>query len=301
MGFPFRVKQVCVCANIRVFVGKSFFFRVESAETLEKFASMRILPVANALGFMAVIAANWAANAIPLGGYTTGELSAMYPNLFVPAGYAFSIWGLIYLLALGFVVYGFLKDGKPESTSPPPAVQRVGWKWLLICAFNVGWIFAWQYQYVELSVVLMLGYLSTLVAIFLSLRQNQHSLPATSKESWLVWLPFGVHLGWICVATVANVTAVLVNYEVSFGAQTDVIITMVMITVVLFLALYFIRSWGSGEVAAVVAWAAIAIAVRRWDDENSLAIVALAAASLLLLRIFSGWKSQWFGRPREEG
>jgi hypothetical protein len=269
---------------------------------LEKLATMRILPISNALGFCAVIAANWAANALPLNGYTTGQLSEFYPNYFVPAGYAFSIWGLIYLLALGFVAYGFMTDGGTNNTkrsSPPPAVQRIGWKWLLICATNVGWIFAWHYRLIEVSMVLMLVYLVTLSFIFLSLRENQHSEPVSRKEAWLAWLPFGIHLGWICVATVANATALLVSYDVTFGAQTDIIITMAMITVVMFLALYFIRSKGSGEVALVVAWALIAIAVRHWTDQNSLGIVALAAASLILLRIFSGWKFQWFGRPRE--
>ena len=263
---------------------------------------MRTLPIANALGFIAVIAANTAANALPLNGYNTGQLSDMYPNYFVPAGYAFSIWGLIYLLALGFVIYGFMSDHESvhsaTSSSPPPAVQRIGWKWVLICAINVGWIFAWHYRFVEVSVVLMLAYLTTLSFIFLSLRQNGQSQPSTSKEAWLAWLPFGIHLGWICVATVANFTTLLVDYDISFGAQADVIITMAMITIVMFLALHFIRTWGSGEVAGVVAWACIAIAVRHWEGENSLAIVALAAASLVLLRIFSGWKSQWFGCPR---
>jgi len=280
--------------------GKVFPFSGGFDVGIKKFTPMRILPIANALGFIAVIAANWAANALPLNGNTTGQLSNMYPNYFVPAGYAFSIWGLIYLFALGFVVYGFMRDGVGEQeNTPPPAVQRIGWKWLLICAINVGWIFAWHYRLVEVSVVLMLAYLTTLSFIFLSLRENNRSQPATGKEAWLAWMPFGIHLGWICVATVANFTTLLVDYDFSFGAQTDLIITMAMITIVMFLALYFIRTWGSGEIAAVVAWACIAIAVRHWESENSLAIVALAAASLLLLRIFSSWKSQWFGRPRE--
>ncbi len=262
---------------------------------------MRILPLANAVGFCAVIAANWAANALPLNGYNTGQLSDFYPNYFVPAGYAFSIWGLIYLLALGFITYGFMSDGLPntsEESSPPAAVQSIGWKWVLICAINVGWIFAWHYRFVEVSMVLMLGYLATLSFIFLSLRENQTAQPRTKKEAWLAWLPFGIHLGWICVATVANATALMVDYEITFGDQTDIIITMLMISIVMFLALYFIRSWGSGEVALVVAWALIAIAVRHWDDQNSLGIVALAAASLIVLRVFSGWKFQWFGMGR---
>jgi len=263
---------------------------------------MRTLPLANALGFMAVLAANWAANALPLNGYNTGQLSDFYPNYFVPAGYAFSIWGLIYLFALAFVVYGFMSDNgdnkSPSSSSPPPAVKKVGWKWLLICAVNVGWIFAWHYRFVELSFVIMLAYLTTLSFIFISLRENIASRPTTTKEAWLAWLPFGIHLGWICVATVANFTALLVDYDISFGAQNDIRVAMGMITIVLFLSLYFIRTWGSGEVAAVVAWAFIAIAVRHWEGENSLAIVALAAASLIVLRIVTSWKTQWFGRSR---
>jgi len=85
--------------------GKCSLFRAESTKEFEKFAGMRKLPIVNGLGFLAVIAANAAANALPINGYNTGQLSDFYPNYFVPAGYAFSIWGVIYLLALGFVIY----------------------------------------------------------------------------------------------------------------------------------------------------------------------------------------------------
>jgi hypothetical protein len=96
------------------------------------------------------------------------------------------------------------------------------------------------------------------------------------------------------VATVANFTAVLVAFGVALPTSMELIITMGMITVVMFLGLFFIRSWGSGDVAVVFVWALSAIAVRHWSGENSLAIVALAAASLLALRLFSGWRRQWW-------
>ncbi len=253
---------------------------------------MRALPLINLLGLLAVLAANAAAVLLPINGYTTGKLSALYPNLFVPAGYAFSIWGLIYLLAVAFVGYGFVSG--PGGDHPPGAVSRVGWRFGAACACNVAWIFAWHYRIVWLSVAIMLAYLGALISVHVALRQNR-SRPTTTGEGWFVWLPFGVHLGWICVATVANVTAALVSSGFRPEDRVQVYFTLAVIVTVQLLGSWFIRR-GNGDVALVSVWALTAIAVKQWGVETPVAILASVGAIMLLFGIVSAFRTQWFSR-----
>ncbi|MCB0593393.1 MAG: hypothetical protein KDD28_04830, partial [Phaeodactylibacter sp.] len=110
--------------------------------------SQRTLQILNTLGFALVITLNTLANALPINGYNTGELSGRYPNLFVPAGFTFSIWGIIYLLLLGFVIYQFTR---PAAEANVP--QRIGPWFFLSCLFNASWILAWHYLMPGLSLL----------------------------------------------------------------------------------------------------------------------------------------------------
>lgn len=106
----------------------------------------------NLVLFMAMIVMNYLANALPLNGKTTGELSAQYPNLFVPAGITFSIWGVIYLLLGAFVILQFRHKNKSLA-------KTVGWAFAISCLLNSFWIVAWHYEYLLLSVGIMFGLL----------------------------------------------------------------------------------------------------------------------------------------------
>ena len=87
---------------------------------------VKILQVANIAGLLFVLTMNGLANALPIAGKTTGELSDLYPNLFVPAGITFSIWGVIYLLLIGFII--IQSSGIFQKNSEGPAfVGRIGW------------------------------------------------------------------------------------------------------------------------------------------------------------------------------
>ncbi|OQA52921.1 MAG: hypothetical protein BWY43_00292 [candidate division WS2 bacterium ADurb.Bin280] len=148
---------------------------------------------------MGVLVVNYLATALPIAGRDTGAISDSYPNLFAPAGYAFAIWGLIYLLLGIYVVYQFV--GKNDKL-----IAQVNKYFIVNSIFNISWIFAWHYDVIWLSVVLMLGILITLIKIADLLRQNA----LEPVERSLVLLPFSVYFGWITVATVANITTLLV-------------------------------------------------------------------------------------------
>ncbi|OGZ31956.1 MAG: lantibiotic ABC transporter permease [Candidatus Portnoybacteria bacterium RBG_13_40_8] len=163
---------------------------------MKKILNKFLVPVA----YLAMVVVNYLANALPLGGRGTGVISDAYPNLFAPAGYAFSIWGLIYTLLTIYVVYQF-------SQKENILTAQVNRLFVVNALFNVGWLFAWHYDVIWLSVLLMIGLLVTLIKIADVLRQSV----LTRKENFLVRLPFSIYFGWITVATIANITVLLVG------------------------------------------------------------------------------------------
>lgn len=160
----------------------------------------KILKISTLVAYTVMVAANYLAVLLPLGGRDTGEISDNYPNLFAPAGYAFSIWGLIYTLLGIYVIYQIRRE-KDE------VVARVNRIFIINAIFNAAWLFAWHYDVIWLSVIIMLGLLITLIKIADIFRDKILS----KKEQWLVRLPFSVYFGWISVATIANITIFLVS------------------------------------------------------------------------------------------
>ncbi|WP_303968933.1 tryptophan-rich sensory protein [Sporosarcina ureae] len=165
-----------------------------------------LLRVAIVVTYVIMIAANALANILPLNGQTTGELSDKYGNLFAPAGFTFSIWSLIYLLLLFHVVYQL---GLFQKTKNPQLLSQVGIYFCISSLLNASWIFLWHYEYLPFSVVVMLLMLLTLIKI------NTITLNATltRREAFFVKLPFSVYFGWITIATIANITALLVSID----------------------------------------------------------------------------------------
>jgi tryptophan-rich sensory protein len=217
----------------------------------------------NVVFFAGMLVMNYLANALPLGGKTTGELSDAYPNLFVPAGVTFSIWGVIYLLLAGFCVYQFSQKGAPVAAS-------VGWLFAVSCILNALWIVAWHYEKVPLSLVIMAGLLVTLILINLKLKGQPLGLAKAA---------FGVYLGWISIATIANVTALLVRLNWNgFGISQEAW-AIVMIAVGAVLVSAAIVKLANPFLGLAVVWAFAGIILKRSQDH--LSIVVAAAAGIL--------------------
>ncbi len=241
-------------------------------------SSYRLL---NLIATLAVIIVNALANVLPINDYTTGDLSALYPNLFVPAGFTFSIWSLIYLGLLGFCGYQWLPSLKGERR---PVVEALGAWYLLSCILNIAWIFAWHYLQMILSVVIMLALLACLIKIYRQLRIR--GLAASKYQRWLVHAPFSLYLGWISIATVANITTLLVffgwdGYHIAPGFWAA---SMIFMTALLGLfMLYRANDWIYG---VVLLWAFAGIVIKRWlydPQPYPVILTACAFAGLLLL------------------
>lgn len=155
-----------------------------------------------AFGFMMMV--NVLANALPINGISSGEVSDSYPNLFAPAGITFSIWGVIYLLLLGYSLYQLGWIGKIKNKK---LVAEINKYLIPNMVLNGLWLFAWHYRLIGLSVGIMGLILMTLIKINERISKDK----LESKENILVALPMSVYFGWITVATIANITAFLVS------------------------------------------------------------------------------------------
>jgi hypothetical protein len=233
---------------------------------------MRILA---SLLFGGSLVLNGLANRLPLNGKTTGELSAQYPNLFVPAGITFSIWGVIYLLLMAWTVAQFLPG--PSSTG-----TRVAPWFALASVLNGSWIMAWHYEFVPLSVGIMLGLLGVL------LRLNVLLVPGLPDEGAppshrLARAAFGVYLGWICVATIANVTALFVSLGWTGAPLSDATWASAMAVVGGAAGGFAMGRLRNPFLGLAVVWALAGIVLNRKDDVLFVAGTAALAAGVLAL------------------
>jgi len=225
----------------------------------------------NAILFAGMLTMNYLANALPLNNKTTGELSDSFPNLFVPAGITFSIWGVIYLLLLIFCVFQFTIRGKE-------AVSSTGWLFAITCILNSLWIVFWHYGKLPLSLLVMAGLLFALIYINLAIRNMQFGLLKAS---------FGIYLGWICIATIANVTALLVNYGWNGFNVSQEAWAIIMILTGTLIVSFTLLQLRNPFIGIAVIWAFIGIAIKRQDDYRSIFITALIA--LVLVAIVTIW------------
>ena len=208
---------------------------------------------------LATIGVNGLANALPLNGQQTGAISNRFDVLFVPAGYVFSIWGLIYLALLAYGAYQAL-----PSTREDPRVRSVDGLVIGSCVFNGAWIFAWHYEQFALSLVLMLALLASLIGIYLRLDIGRTR--PEGAQRWLLDLPFSIYLGWITVATIANASTVLVYYEWGGWGLSDINWFFVMLCAAQAIAAAMAWTRADAAYLAVLVWAFAGIAVRHASD-----------------------------------
>jgi benzodiazapine receptor len=235
---------------------------------------------ANLLTVLLALTINILAVTLPLNGQDTGEISDRFQVYFVPAGYVFSIWSVIYLGWIAFIIFQFLPSQK-ES----PRLRKLGYLFAISNLFNAAWLFCWHYNWFGLSVLVMLGLLGLLIASYLRLDVNRVSV--TRLEYWSVDVMFSVYLGWITVATVANITSWLyfVGWD-GFGipAQTWAVI---MLGVASLLGLAMALTRRDVSYLAVLVWAFAGIAVKQTSAPTVVLSAWIAAALMLGLAIFS--------------
>lgn len=192
--------------------------------------------------YVGMVGANALANILPINGITTGAISDSYPNLFAPAGYTFAIWGLIYL-ALLFAVTRLLFQKDSEFS-------LVSFWFIVSNLANTAWIFAWHYRMIALSLVLIIVAMASIMRIVFHLERKENRLFGISAR-----LPFEIYGGWLLVATVANVTTLLVDLGFNGFGISEVIWMILVVAVAWLIVTVTVVRTRSFAIGFVFLWA----------------------------------------------
>ncbi len=232
------------------------------------------------IAYIAMVVVNFLANGLPINNRSTGDISDAYPNLFAPAGPAFSIWGLIYLLLAGYVLYQFAKkDQKTEDL-----LQKINPLFIATSIANISWIFAWHYDYIGISVLIMGTLLVLLIKIADILRTEQF----TALEKISVWAPFSVYFGWITVATIANITVFMVSIGWNGFGIADFVWTCIILLIGAIIGILRMRKDKNIAYGLVLVWAYSWIlfkhlSVSGFDGQFPVVIVTLIVCLALFI------------------
>lgn len=223
--------------------------------------------------FLITVAINAAANALPINGQLTAEISDRFRVFVIPAGYVFAIWGLIYLLLGAFTV-----DQARPSRAADPTLRRLGWLPALTGILNSVWVLLFQYEVFALTVPVMVALLVTLIRINAITFADRARL--RGAWAWTVRIPFSVYLGWITVATIANIAQTLsaLGFD-GFGIEPTLIASVVLLVGIAIAATFV---WRFADVAygLVIVWAYAGIVVKE-AQTPLVPIVAVAGVALV--------------------
>ena len=239
----------------------------------------------NLISVLAVIIVNSLANIVPFNNLTTGEISDRFDVYFVPAGYVFSIWGLIYLGLIGFGIYQALPSQRENAR-----LRRVGYWFLLSCLANIGWLFSWHYEQFLLSMFIMLLLLLSLIVIYLRLDIGRTRV--SKLETVLVNIPFSLYLGWITVATIANATSLLDYYGWSGWGISEQVWAVIMLAAAGFISALMSLTRADIVYSLVIIWAVIGIAVKHTDTPLVSTAAWITVVFILVLMFVGIYRSR---------
>lgn len=238
----------------------------------------KILIIGNVIAVFATIIVNALANIIPIGGNLTGDISDSIPNLFVPAGLTFAIWGFIYVLILCFAFYQ-LADLFGRIKTSGEYINNISFWFILGSLGNIVWIFLWHYEQILLSMIPIVVLFLSLLIIYLRLNIGRSNAP--KMERYLIHLPISVYLGWLTVATIANVTAVLVTLDVGGLVLGEVLWTVLVIIVAMIITLLVIYQRQDVGYSLVIIWALIGIIIKQYGSFQMIVLTASVAAAII--------------------
>lgn len=241
----------------------------------------KILALLVPLFLFVTLIINWLATTGALNGIDTGQISDKYPVLFTPASYVFSIWSLIYLGLLAFSVFQLLKPRFSDASYNQTRIL-----FLVNLVLNSIWIIAWHYDYLLVSLLIMVGLLLTLIGIYQTESIGQK--PVDRQRKWLVHAPFSLYLGWISVATIANAAIVLYSLKWNGFGIAPIHWTIIMMVVATILGVISLKLRRDYIFAGVIVWALIGIGVKNGAIQPILTTAIITAGLLGLDTLATG-------------
>ena len=247
-------------------------------ETLKKQQTLSIL---NMLAVLFTIGINYYSQLYTINGNRVSDMSNKYDNLFTPAGYAFAIWGIIFLSLLIFAGYQIYRTIIRKKTFD--FISQSG-LWFALATVGTGlWVVVWLYDYTLVSVLVMLVILFSLIKVVVNTDMERWRAPA--KTIVFGWWPISIFTGWIAVATIANISAYLSKLGWDGGPLSAISWAIVMIIIATLLNLVLIFTRGMREFAVVGVWALYAIYVRHQNSYDTIAMTALICAAIILFSV----------------
>lgn len=241
------------------------------------------------VAFLLMLAINAAANILPLNGLTTGEISAMYPNFFVPAGYTFSIWLVLYLLQSWWILFSLRIAFQKKDDLPAAGLIALLMPYFsLACMLNAFWIMAWHFLQISLSLIVMVLLLLVLITIYIQLRAL--TVPPEGWISWFIPVVFVSYLAWICVATIANVAALLIKIKADHWFDNGPLWSVLMMAVALLLSVWIGGKRREPVFAFVLCWALLGIYHGQYGKSAMVAYFAMGASVVSgVIGVYSGF------------
>lgn len=250
-----------------------------------KSLAVRILA---AVLFVLMVGANILAEARPINGVTTREVSERFSNLFMPAPYAFAIWGVIYLLlaALSLFLLGAFHGGEHETN--PALFDRIAALFAVSSLANGVWIVLWHFYAVAPCMLSMCALLFSLLFMTGEIEQQ----PLKRRERLFIRLPLSVYFGWITVAVISNAAALFVAFGVAAEGPLAQLWTVAILIGAALLGTAVILRRRDAAYGLVLLWAYAAILVRHASPTGLNcrypAVIAVCVACLALLAIVCG-------------
>jgi len=241
-----------------------------------------------AITYVVMVVVNFLANGLPINNRSTGAISNAYPNLFAPAGLTFSIWGLIYLLLAGYVLYQFISFGEKRSQKKEVLLKKINILFIATSIANISWIFSWHYDFIALSVLIMAVLLILLIKIADILRVEKMKL----VEKIFIFTPFSVYFGWITVAAIANITVFLVSINWNGFGIADFIWTSIILLVGSLIGILRMHKDKNIVYGLVLIWAYLGILLKHLSADGFggkyPSIIATIMVCLVLFGFFVG-------------
>ena len=241
----------------------------------------KTLAIINLLSVILVLAINGLSQAQRWNNTTIGEISNKFGNLFTPASYAFSIWGLIFLMLIGYCIYQISSVFSNKESNG--YIEKTGWWFTLANIGNASWVVAFTYDQILLSVVIMIGILVSLLKVVVNTHMQKEKVSLAVRV--FVFWPVAIYAGWISVATIANFSAYFASIDLMGSQLTQIIWTIALITVAVLIHTLMVWTRSMHAFAGVAVWALIAIFMRHKDSLESVAYYALVCAIALVVII----------------
>lgn len=245
--------------------------------------------VVTLVAFVVTLGVNGAANALPINGQMTAQISDSFHVHVIPAGYVFAIWGLIYVVQATYAVWQVLPRNREDEVA-----RALGWLPALSGVLNIAWLLLFHYEVFVLTVPVIVAFLVTLVVINQRLWAHRASL--TGSRYWTVRAPWAVYVGWLTVATIANIAQTLQSVGFTgFGIEPTLLAALVLLTGTAIAARWVVR-FRDTAYGLVIAWAYVGVVVKEADAPFVVAAAGLGAAVALGLAVRS-----WLGNRTGSG